>query len=52
MRTLRLERHLEGVFSRVAWRELLGAVGFEAGPLARPLSESETDEVFLCRRPA
>lgn len=46
------DRHLEGVFSRALWRELLGAAGFQVDPLARPISESENDEVFLCRRPA
>jgi len=45
------DRHVEGVFARAVWVETLSAAGFTVEPLARPLSESESDEVFLCRRP-
>lgn len=46
------DRHVEGLFSRALWFETLRAAGFLVEALARPIDESESDEVFLCRRPA
>ena len=46
------DRHLEGVFSRNAWLEALGSVGF--APMARQFEHSEVErplDVFVGRRP-
>lgn len=45
------DRHVEGVFPRALWLATLTAAGFLVETLARPVDESESDEVFLCRRP-
>lgn len=49
-----VDRHVEGVFSREVWRQLLAAVGFEQVSI-RPLIHSEVElgdvEVFTARRP-
>jgi SAM-dependent methyltransferase len=46
------DRHVQGLFSKDRWLVLLGAAGFAAELIERPLDEpGEYDEVFLCRRP-
>ena len=46
------DRHVQGLFSKDRWLALLGAAGFTAELLERPLDEpGRYDEVFLCRRP-
>ncbi len=45
------DRHLEGLFSRDTWFEVLSQVGFLVDTVARPLGNGEVDEIFLCRRP-
>lgn len=48
------DRHVEGLFPRAVWLDLLSTAGFEAR--AVPVEHSELDdgqyEVFVCRRPA
>ncbi len=45
------DRHVEGLFSRAEWREVLTEVGFTVGTTRRPIGDGETDEIFVCRRP-
>jgi len=46
------DRHVEGIFSRAVWMELLREVGFGGIQLVpRPLDDGETfDQIFQCRR--
>jgi len=44
--------HEIGLFSRATWLRLLSEAGFEPETVPRPIGETETDEIFLCRRPA
>jgi SAM-dependent methyltransferase len=45
------DRHIEGLFSRATWIEILRGVGYEVELIERPLDDDiTTDEVFLCRR--
>ena len=50
------DRHVEGLFGRQTWLELLKRAGFEAELVARPLEEGLEqvffDQMFLARRPA
>jgi len=46
------DRHVEGVFSRTTWLELLNGAGYSAEIIERPLGDGKVDEIFLCRRPA
>jgi SAM-dependent methyltransferase len=43
------DRHLQGLFAREHWLNLLRAAGFEASTLSR--QPDEPGEVFVCRRP-
>lgn len=45
------DRHEVGLFPRATWIRLLEAAGFTAGSVRRPIGETATDEIFLCRRP-
>lgn len=46
------DRHVEGLFARAAWLDVLTGAGYRVELVERPLDEEgETDEVFLCRRP-
>ena len=45
------DRHEIGLFSRATWVRLLAEAGFEPETVARPIGETGTDEIFLCRRP-
>lgn len=45
------DRHVEGVFSRKKWFEILEGVGYRVELVSRPLDEEgEFDEIFFCRR--
>jgi hypothetical protein len=46
------DRHLEGLFTRAQWLEVLTAAGYRVETARRPDDEEgEIDEFFLCRRP-
>jgi SAM-dependent methyltransferase len=45
------DRHIEGLFSKATWVEVLTELGFEVEVVKRPVFYLETDEIFLCRRP-
>lgn len=45
------DRHVEGLFTRMVWRDTLRAVGFDTvRVVARPIGDGEHDEVFVCTR--
>jgi trans-aconitate methyltransferase len=44
------DHHVEGLFSRQTWIDLLAEVGFRTETLPRPIGEGEHDEIFLCSR--
>jgi trans-aconitate methyltransferase len=44
------DRHEIGLFPRATWVRLLEGAGFEPETVPRPIGETETDEIFLCRR--
>ena len=46
------DTHVEGLFARDTWVELLSKAGFAVELVERPFDDTETDLVFLCRRPA
>jgi len=46
------DRHLEGLFPRARWVEVLSGAGYLVETLRRPLDADHWDEVFLCRRGA
>jgi SAM-dependent methyltransferase len=46
------DRHLEGLHARATWVRLLAAAGYVVETVRRPIGDGETDEIFLCRRPA
>ncbi len=46
------DRHETGLFPRATWIRLLQAAGFLVDSVRRPIGDGETDEVFVCRRPA
>jgi SAM-dependent methyltransferase len=46
------DRHVEGLFGRDTWLEILTSVGYRVETVARPLGDGEADEIFLCRRVA
>ncbi|MFN3200560.1 MAG: class I SAM-dependent methyltransferase [Bradymonadia bacterium] len=50
------DEHVEGLFSKETWIEVLSSVGFEVQVMKRALEEIEpegcySEEIFLCRRP-
>jgi SAM-dependent methyltransferase len=45
------DHHVEGLFSRLKWQELLTEVGYQTEVMPRPLGGGEHDEIFLGRRP-
>jgi trans-aconitate methyltransferase len=45
------DRHLEGLFGRETWLDVLAGAGYQIETIARPLGGGEVDEIFLCRRP-
>ena len=44
------DRHLEGLFHRTRWIEVLSGAGYVVETLRRPIDVDRWDEVFLCRR--
>ena len=46
------ERHLMGLFAQATWLRILASAGYRVEMIGRPVGEGETDQVFLCRRPA
>jgi hypothetical protein len=46
------DSHLEGLFPRARWVEVLSGAGYVVETLRRPIDVDRWDEVFLCRRPA
>ncbi len=45
------DRHVEGLFSRATWLELIGGAGFRAHSTAWPHAPSATGEIFVAFRP-
>lgn len=45
------DRHLEGLFSRREWLEVLRAAGFEARPIEFQYPDGDATEGFVCKRP-
>jgi SAM-dependent methyltransferase len=47
------DRHLEGLFSRATWMDVLKSVGFEVEVFERPIEGDGPydNDVFLCRKP-
>ena len=44
------DRHIEGLFSRALWQDVLQSAGYRV-EMAKRRDEDRVDEVFLCRRP-
>ncbi len=45
------DTHVEGLFARAKWIEILSAAGFEVTPVERPFDDEMTGLLFVCRRP-
>jgi hypothetical protein len=45
------DHHVEGLFARATWVDVLSSAGFRVETVPRPLGDGSFDEVFLCRRP-
>ncbi len=45
------DRHVEGLFARATWMEILAGAGFRVELTDRPFDDTTTDQIFLCRRP-
>ena len=45
------DRHVEGLFARATWIEILTAAGYRVELVDRPFDDTTTDQIFLCRRP-
>ncbi|HXU03166.1 MAG TPA: class I SAM-dependent methyltransferase, partial [Polyangia bacterium] len=45
------DRHVEGLFARATWMEILTGAGFSVELTDRPFDDTTTDSIFLCRRP-
>jgi hypothetical protein len=46
------DRHVEGLFARATWIEILSAAGYRVELVDRPFDDTTTDSIFLCRRAA
>ena len=46
-----LDRHVEGLFARATWIEILTGAGYDVELFDRPFDDTTTDSIFLCRRP-
>jgi hypothetical protein len=46
------DRHVEGLFARATWLEVLSDAGYRVELVDRPFDDTMTDSIFLCRRPA
>jgi hypothetical protein len=45
------DRHIEGLFSRATWVDVLSDAGFRVETTPRDEEEDDVSEMFLCRRP-
>jgi SAM-dependent methyltransferase len=45
------DRHVEGLFARATWIEILSGAGYRVELVDRPFDDTTTDSIFLCRRP-
>ena len=45
------DRHIEGLFPRATWVDVLSAAGFRVETTPRDEGEEDVSELFLCRRP-
>jgi len=45
------DRHVEGLFARATWMEILSGAGYRVELVDRPFDDVMTDSIFLCRRP-
>jgi SAM-dependent methyltransferase len=45
------DRHIEGLFPRATWVDVLTTAGFEVETTPRDGEEEDVSELFLCRRP-
>jgi len=45
------DRHVEGLFARATWLEILTGAGYRVELVDRPFDDTTTDQIFLCRRP-
>jgi SAM-dependent methyltransferase len=45
------DRHVEGLFARAIWVEVLSAAGYRVELADRPFDDTTTDQIFICRRP-
>ena len=45
------DRHVEGLFARATWIEILEGAGYRVELFDRPFDDTTTDSIFLCRRP-
>jgi SAM-dependent methyltransferase len=45
------DRHVEGLFARATWIEILASAGYRVELVDRPFDDTTTDSIFLCRRP-
>ena len=45
------DRHVEGLFARAVWSDVLTAAGYRVELVDRPFDDAVTDAIFLCRRP-
>jgi hypothetical protein len=45
------DRHVEGLFARATWVEILTGAGYRVELADRPFDDTTTDQIFVCRRP-
>ena len=45
------DRHVEGLFARATWVEILSGAGYRVDLVDRPFDDTTTDQIFICRRP-
>jgi trans-aconitate methyltransferase len=45
------DRHVEGLFARATWIEILSGAGYRVELADRPFDDTTTDQIFVCRRP-
>jgi len=45
------DHHVEGLFTRAAWLDILAGAGYRVTLADRPFDDTTTDQIFVCRRP-
>jgi len=45
------DRHVEGLFARATWLDILTSAGYQVALADRPFDDTTTDQIFVCRRP-